>query len=48
LGYQGLNAVQEMLNPSAWESLEVVNDLAGWPRVLGVQRAGSAEGFAAK
>jgi release factor glutamine methyltransferase len=48
LGYQGLNAVQEMLNPSAWESLEVVNDLAGWPRVLAVQRAGSAEGFAAK
>lgn len=38
LGYQGLEPVKEMLNASAWEALEVVNDLAGWPRVIAVRR----------
>lgn len=39
LGYQGLEAVQEMLNSSAWQEQEVVHDLAGWPRVLAARRS---------
>lgn len=39
LGYQGLEPVKEMLSGNAWEALEVVNDLAGWPRVIAVRRA---------
>ncbi|MDZ7637490.1 MAG: peptide chain release factor N(5)-glutamine methyltransferase [Bryobacterales bacterium] len=40
LGYQGLTPVKEMVSAPAWENLEVVSDLAGWPRVLAVRRAG--------
>jgi release factor glutamine methyltransferase len=39
LGYQGLDAVREMLNGAAWQGHEVVHDLAGWPRVLAAQRS---------
>ena len=38
LGYQGLEPVKEMLNGPAWTAMEVVNDLAGWPRVLAAKR----------
>ena len=38
LGYQGLEAVKEMLDGPAWENLEVVNDLAGWPRVIAARK----------
>lgn len=34
LGYQGLDAVRAMLDDSTWTQVEVVHDLAGWPRVL--------------
>lgn len=40
LGYQGLESVREMLCGPAWENLEVVQDLAGWPRVLVARRSG--------
>lgn len=38
LGYQGLDAVREMLSWPAWENLEVVDDLAGWPRVIAARK----------
>ena len=34
LGYQSLNAVREMV-AARWTDIEVVSDLAGWPRVIG-------------
>ena len=34
LGYRSLDAVREML-AARWRDLEVVSDLAGWPRVIG-------------
>ncbi len=39
LGYQGLSAVRAMVDIPDWEALEVVDDLAAWPRVLAVRRA---------
>lgn len=38
LGYQGLDAVKEILSGPAWGNLEVVDDLAGWPRVLAARK----------
>lgn len=40
LGYQGLNPVKDMLTSAAWHSLEVIHDLAGWPRVIAARRSG--------
>ncbi len=34
LGYQSLTTVREMLTPG-WGDIEVISDLAGWPRVIG-------------
>jgi release factor glutamine methyltransferase len=34
LGYQSLDGVREML-AARWTGIEVVSDLAGWPRVIG-------------
>lgn len=34
LGYQSLNTVRGMLTPG-WCDIEVISDLAGWPRVIG-------------
>lgn len=34
LGYQSLNKMREMLAPE-WRDIEVISDLAGWPRVIG-------------
>ena len=34
LGYQSLDAVREMV-AARWTDIEVVSDLAGWPRVIG-------------
>ncbi len=34
LGFRSLDPVREMLSPD-WIDIEVVSDLAGWPRVLG-------------
>lgn len=34
LGYRSLDGVREML-AAQWDDLEVVHDLAGWPRVIG-------------
>ncbi|HZQ53142.1 MAG TPA: peptide chain release factor N(5)-glutamine methyltransferase [Bryobacteraceae bacterium] len=34
LGYQSLDGVREML-AARWTDIEVISDLAGWPRVLG-------------
>lgn len=39
LGYQSLNAVREMLAPE-WHDIEVISDLAGWPRVIGATLPG--------
>ncbi|MCU0227852.1 MAG: peptide chain release factor N(5)-glutamine methyltransferase [Bryobacterales bacterium] len=39
LGYQGLAAVRALVDDADWEALEVVHDLAGWPRVLAARRA---------
>jgi release factor glutamine methyltransferase len=33
LGYQSLDGVKQMLN-TAWDDVQVVHDLAGWPRVI--------------
>ncbi|MCZ2153833.1 MAG: peptide chain release factor N(5)-glutamine methyltransferase [Bryobacterales bacterium] len=38
LGYQGLDAVRRMLAEPGWAGIEVVNDLAGWPRVIAAQK----------
>jgi release factor glutamine methyltransferase len=37
LGYQSLNDVRNLLS-SGWERIEVVHDLAGWPRVIVARR----------
>lgn len=34
LGYQSLDTVRGMLTPG-WRDIEVISDLAGWPRVIG-------------
>ena len=34
LGYQSLGGVREMLS-AKWTGIEVISDLAGWPRVIG-------------
>lgn len=39
LGYQSLSIVQEMLAPK-WRDIEVISDLAGWPRVIGATLPG--------
>jgi release factor glutamine methyltransferase len=38
LGYRSLDGVQNMLLPR-WTDLEVISDLAGWPRVIGATLA---------
>lgn len=38
LGYQSLAPVQEMLSGAEWQQVEVVSDLAGWPRVIAARR----------
>lgn len=38
LGYQALPAVREMLQ-TAWRDIDVIHDLAGWPRVIVASRA---------
>lgn len=37
LGYQSLDGVRQMLG-SGWTDIEVIPDLAGWPRVIGATR----------
>ncbi len=37
LGYQSLSGVREMLG-SDWQEIQVVHDLAGWPRVISAVR----------
>ncbi len=39
LGYQSLTTVREMLSPG-WHDIEVISDLAGWPRVIGATLPG--------
>jgi release factor glutamine methyltransferase len=39
LGYQSLKTVREMLAPQ-WRDIEVISDLAGWPRVIGATLPG--------
>lgn len=39
LGYQSLDGVREMLAPD-WSDIEVIPDLAGWPRVIGATLIG--------
>lgn len=39
LGYQSLNTVRGMLTPG-WRDIEVISDLAGWPRVIGATLPG--------
>jgi release factor glutamine methyltransferase len=34
LGYQSLAGVRDLL-AAKWSALEVISDLAGWPRVIG-------------
>ena len=38
LGYQSLDGVRQMLAPR-WTGIEVISDLAGWPRVIGAYLA---------
>jgi release factor glutamine methyltransferase len=38
LGYQSLNGVRDLLR-AGWENIEVIHDLAGWPRVVAAQRS---------
>lgn len=37
LGYQSLKGVRDLLERD-WESVEVIHDLAGWPRVIAARR----------
>ncbi len=39
LGYQGLDAVRQMLAGPPWMSVEVGSDLAGWPRVIAARKS---------
>lgn len=39
LGYQSLDTVRGMLIPT-WRDIEVISDLAGWPRVIGATLPG--------
>lgn len=43
LGYQSLNGVRNLLERD-WENIEVVHDLAGWPRVIVARRLLPAAG----
>ena len=37
LGYQSLEGVRQLLD-GEWENVEVIHDLAGWPRVASARR----------
>jgi release factor glutamine methyltransferase len=43
LGYQSLNGVRTLLERD-WENIEVIHDLAGWPRVIAARRLLPAAG----
>lgn len=43
LGYQSLNGVRTLLERE-WENIEVIHDLAGWPRVIVARRLMPAAG----